>query len=240
MEKCKHCEKQFRTKEQLNDHILNVHIEDNTRTSIEASADVCTELGVTQNEFEVVRDSLAPGANEAELLYFLAAAKSYDLNPIKKEIFFSKMGGKVTLMVSRDGYLKLAHQSPNFRGIHSGVVCTNDTFSLGTSTGDEGELVQEMTHTIPSFGDRGKILGAWCRIDVMGQSPIIMLVEDDDYNKGTPIWKQYGAAMIIKCVESIALKRICDSAGLVSVAEMVDGNTNSVIQDAMFEEVKND
>jgi len=231
MKECKHCGSKFRTDEALQKHILDKHVAGYEDTAVATiPEDTRLELGISETELEVISSTLAPGATVTELKYFLNAAKSYGLSPVKKEIYFTKLGGRVTLMVSRDGYLSLAHRNPSFRGLHSGTVYEKDTFTMNTTTDDDGEIVQEMVHIINAFGGRGKIVGAWARIDMADQAPVITVVDWNEYNKGTTIWKQYGAAMIRKVAENVGLKRISDAAGLVSVLEMSDSRYSDDLQ----------
>ena len=229
METCEYCGTKVRDKDALMDHILLKHTKQDS-TSIEITPEVCKEMGLTPTEVGVVKNSIATGASDEELLYFLNAAKVYGLNPIKKEIYYTKLGGKVTLMVSRDGYLKLAQNNPAYRGLHSAAVHEKDTFTINTTTNADGKMIQAIGHEIPGFGNRGKILGAWCKIDMEGQAPTVGTVKWEDFNKNTPIWKQYGGAMIEKVAQAIALKRVSGASGLVSTAEMIDTKYSKEIQ----------
>jgi len=231
MQICSVCGSKFKDTDALLNHIAEKHGPDNN-SLVEITPELCTELGVTESQMDVIKDTVAKGATDQELLYFLNACRAYDLNPITKEIYYTKAGGKVVIMVSRDGMLKLAHRNPNFMGIHSGVVCEKDTFTLVTESGDGGTLMQTIKHVIPSFGKRGDILGAWCRIDMRDQAPIIHTVDWNDYNKNNQVWKTYGAALITKCAESVALKRVGEAPGLVSAAEMMDGRCPTGVIDA--------
>lgn len=237
MEKCEICNSKFKDKDALLSHIMDRHSGDGD-TAIEITPEVCDELGLTETEINVVKSSLATGASDTELMYFLKACQSYGLSPIKKEIYYTKMGGKVTLVVSRDGYLTLAHRNPLFRGIHSDVVHEKDDLSIHTSVNDDGAMVQEIDHRYPGFGARGKVVGAWSRIDMANQAPVVVLVKIEDYDKGTPIWKQYKSAMIIKCAESIALKKVSDAAGLVSAAEIMEAKTPSNVRESEIADIE--
>ena len=122
------------------------------------------------------------------------------------------------------------------------ISCGQGTLS-GTGSSDDGTIVEYAWDfyndgTYDAFGNRGKIIGAWCRIDMEGQAPLLTLAKWEDFNKNNPIWKQYGSSMIIKCAENIGLKKISgkNSAGLVSSAEIIDKKYPQEIQDIDLEE----
>ena len=68
----------------------------------------------TAEQIEIIRRTVAVDASPAELNMFLHLAAKYDLDPLAREIWFIKTGRRNVIMTSRDGYLKIAHTSPQF------------------------------------------------------------------------------------------------------------------------------
>ncbi|MBC2581650.1 phage recombination protein Bet [Clostridium sp. DJ247] len=170
-------------------------------------------LSYNKEQINLIKNTVAKGATEDEIKIFLYLAQQYNLDPFKKEIWFTKYGSQTNIMTSRDGYLKYAHTSPEFGGLISFVVHEGDNFEV-----DAAEY--KITH---KFGTkRGKILGAWARCDRKGKRPFISYVSFEEYNQNTPIWRKYPSAMIQKVAEVFVLKRAFGINGLVTNEEMND------------------
>jgi hypothetical protein len=114
-------------------------------------------------------------------------------------------------MTSRDGYLKIANNNPDFEGIVSDVVYESDTFRK-TPDGVEHQY---------GVKNRGKLVGAYALVYRKGiRFPVYVFAPFNDYNKGNDIWRTYPHAMILKVAESMALKRTFSLSGLVSREEL--------------------
>lgn len=171
--------------------------------------------GLIYNEEQVtlIKNTLAKGANEDELKIFLYLAKQYDLDPFKREIWFTKYGNQTNIMTSRDGYLKYAQSHPEFGGLISFVVHEGDEFQI-----DAAEY--KITH---KFGTRrGRIIGSWARCDRKNKRPFISYVSFEEYNQNNIIWRKYPSAMIQKVAEVFVLKRAFGINGLVTKEEIGD------------------
>lgn len=164
---------------------------------------------------ETIKNTVAKGATNNELEMFLHLCSTYQLDPFRKEIWFIKFGGKdPTIMTSRDGYLKIAQQHPDYLGIMSQEVRANDFFELDAAA---GTVIHKFAQPI---SQRGSIVGAWSTVKRKGMAPVSIFVNFDEYKGNSGIWKQYPSAMIIKVAESFALKRQFGITGLVTREEM--------------------
>src|ERR1700730_1039855 len=63
---------------------------------------------------KVLLDTVAKGANDSELAFFLNVALAQELNPFTREVWLIKYGDKLTIQTGRDGYLKIAKRDPTF------------------------------------------------------------------------------------------------------------------------------
>ena len=161
---------------------------------------------------QVIRNTLAKDANKGEFEMFMHLAKTYQLDPFQKEIFFWKYSGDTTIMTSRDGYLKIANRHPEFNGMDSGVIYPGDTFEK-KKDGVKHELNVENLNKRP--------VGAYAVVYRNDrEQPTIVVVPFNDYNKDSKVWNNYPTAMIQKVAESMALKRAFSVSGLVSKEEM--------------------
>lgn len=72
----------------------------------------------TAEQSELIRQTVAKGATNAELQMFLEFCKSTNLNPFKKEIWFIKSEkGGVQMMTGINGFLAIANNHPQFDGM---------------------------------------------------------------------------------------------------------------------------
>lgn len=165
----------------------------------------------SREQIDVIKETVAKGATDAQLQMFLALAARYGLDPFAKEIWCVNMGGGMTIMASRDGYLKAAQRDPGFQGLKSFVVREGDHFEIDPAN-------DTVAH---KFGaKRGAILGAWAMACHEKRPPVIVWSEFSEYNKGNNVWKQYPSAMIQKVAEVMALKRQFGINGLVTQEEI--------------------
>jgi phage recombination protein Bet len=171
--------------------------------------DISQELEKKKN---VIKNTLAKDANEGEFEMFMHLAKTYQLDPFQKEIFFWKYKGDTTIMTSRDGYLKIANRHPEYDGMDSGVIYPGDKFKK-EKDGVKHQLNVENMNKKPIAG-----YAVVYRND--RKQPTIVVVPFSDYQKGSKVWKNYPTAMIQKVAESMALKRAFSVSGLVSKEEM--------------------
>lgn len=179
----------------------------------------------TTEQKQVLKNTIAKDATDAELGLFLQACTAYGLNPFKKEIFFSKsQSGKVEFLTSRDGYLALIQKDPNYMGLHSMEVYSGDIFTMEFKNDNpEGIDTIEINHKVESIDPkkRGTLLGAWATCYYKGRAPATTFVYLKEYMKqGQTNWDKYTAAMIRKVPESIVLKRQGGFSGLVTKEEI--------------------
>jgi phage recombination protein Bet len=165
-----------------------------------------------------IKKTIAPTATDEEFLTFVHIFRKYDLDPLLKEIYFMKYGNNKPpiTMVSRDGFLKIAHANPMFDGMQGDVIYKGDTIShredgsIAITYGDAHYLYNKID-----------IVGAFANVFRKDQKRCTaMSVSFKDYYKETTIWNQYPNAMILKVAEAMALKRAFGVSGMVSKEEM--------------------
>jgi phage recombination protein Bet len=164
-------------------------------------------------QVKLIKSQVAKDATDDELKLFMLLSKTYDLDPFKKEIWFIKYNKTDVpkIFTSRDGFLKIAHNDKRFRGLMSFVVCEGDIFEIDTQN----------YAVIHKFGmKRGAIMGAWAKLEIDGQKPILCYVPINEYRKDTTTWKTNPSAMIQKVAESFVLRRGVDVGGLRTIEEV--------------------
>lgn len=184
-------------------------------------------------DLELIKNTVAKGATEDELKTLLYLCKEYNLDPIKKEIYFLKYGGKATILTSRDGYLKIANLNEQFDGLESDVVYQGDKLTKK----EDGSLHIEYSPEHLSF-DKTKLMGAFCSVfrKDRRKATTVFVSLKDYYKKGAPIWDQYINAMILKVAEAMALKRAFAISGLVTREEIEKEHFETDIEPELIEE----
>lgn len=162
---------------------------------------------------DTIKSTVAKGATDEELLMFLSIANQYSLNPLLKEIWFTKMGKgenkEVAIMTSRDGFRKLAMREPTYRKCQSMAVYENDEFEMELVLGE----VMNITHKFKQ-NDRGKLIGAYAVLKTTTHDNYVSYVDYREYDKKNQIWRSYPTAMIRKVAENDVYKRFVNINGL--------------------------
>ena len=74
------------------------------------------ELSITPESVELIKNTVAVGATNDELALFLHQAKKSGLDPLARQIYFVKRGGKTTIQTSIDGFRVVAERSGQYAG----------------------------------------------------------------------------------------------------------------------------
>jgi phage recombination protein Bet len=165
---------------------------------------------LTTEQVAIIKNTVAKGATDTELAYFLQVAKSYDLSPFKKEIWFVKgFNNQLLVFAGRDGHLAAAQRDQRWSGIASSEVRENDNFEMDIPNG--------VVHHTHGWKERGAIVGAYAICKPKGcDIATIEWVEMKPYDKGANTWKSDPAAMIKKVAETHCLKKAYGLSGLAS------------------------
>lgn len=168
---------------------------------------------------DLIKRTVAPDASNDELAMFLHVAAKSGLDPLQKQIWFVKRGGRVTIQAGIDGLQARAAREADYEGMLYGVVCEKDAFSFDATTG----VVKE--HTYNPFANRGATLGAWCIVRRKGLLPFTAMVRFSEYVQAqSPLWQSKPAVMIEKVARSTALRRAYPEqfGGIYAPEEMGD------------------
>lgn len=164
---------------------------------------------------DVIKSTVAKDSTDEELYMFLQIASMYNLNPFMKEIWFVKnKDGSFMIMTSRDGYLKIAKQNPNFSKCQSMAVYENDDFEVEMTLGEVTNIHHKFKQS-----ERGKLLGAYAILKTNDHNALISYMAYKEYAKNTPVWRSYPSAMIRKVAENDVLKRFADINGIQTVED---------------------
>ena len=156
-------------------------------------------------------------ASVADMQFCMGIAKTFDLNPMRNEIYFverrSKVNGqwvnKVVPMIGRDGFLSIAHKTGKFEGMKTEA------------------LVKEVPVLINGVWETKKDLVGICSVYRKNSShPFTVEVTYGEYvqrnRDGSPtsMWATKPITMMKKVAESQALRKAFSVAGLYSEEEI--------------------
>jgi phage recombination protein Bet len=178
---------------------------------------------LTAEEVSIIRNSVAKGCSESELAYFLNVAKSYNLNPFKKEIWAYRDGQQnLIIFAGRDGHLAAAQRDRRWSGIASSEVREGDEFEADIPNGN-------IKH-IKKLGNKAAIIGAYAICKPHGcDIATIEIVDFSTYNKGYATWKSDPAAMIKKVAETHCLKKAYGLSGLACEYDFEVNQTTNIV-----------
>jgi phage recombination protein Bet len=171
----------------------------------------------TQEQKELIKKTVATDATDAELAMFLHIAAKAGLDPLQKQIHFTKRNGKVTVIADISGLQARAARNADFRGSLFAAVHAKDDFEYDATIG------KVVKHAFNAFGDRGPIKGAWATVEREGKLPFTALVRFEEFNQPqSPTWRQMPSVMITKVARSTALRQAYPEqfGGIYERAEM--------------------
>jgi phage recombination protein Bet len=173
------------------------------------------DLTTTQSNplemLNALRNSVAPGLTDAEFQLFGEIVRSTGLNPITKEVWAIKAGGRLQLMTGINGFLKIANSHPQYDGM---------------------EVEYEW--------DEAKLISATAKVYRKDRRfPSVATAYMAEYKKSTPIWQQMPSVMLAKCAKSLAIREafIQELGGLYTAEEMPPQYAQATIVPADDEEL---
>lgn len=160
----------------------------------------------TNDQVKLIKEQIAPQATNDELKLFLYQAQRTGLDPLKRQIYCIKIGGKMSIQTSIDGFRVIAERSGSYAG--------------------QSEPIFEEAN--------GKIIK--CKISVFrfssnGQryEASVGVAYMSEYEQPSPMWKKMPHTMIAKCAEALALRKAYpqDLSGLYTQDEMAQAEPNA-------------
>lgn len=168
-------------------------------------AQMSNELTTFDSEqIALIKSTVAAGATDNELGLFLQQCKRTGLDPLTRQIYFMKYGGKVSVITSIDGFRLIAQRSSEYEGQ------TRPTWY--DSDGNEYKVWLR------------KEPPAACEVGVYRRGfrePLFAVARFSEYAKGQ-MWDKMPALMIAKVAEALALRKAFpnEMSGLYTADEM--------------------
>ena len=133
--------------------------------------------------------------DDREVFGFMAKCQARHLNPLAGDAYMTVFGGKASVVVSKDYFVRTATQQTGFDGMKAGVVVINRD---GQMVYREGCIVGGQTE---------KLVGGWAEVfDKSRSHPSRAEVSLSEYDTGRSLWKSKPATMIRKVALVQALR----------------------------------
>lgn len=155
------------------------------------------EITIQNKSLEMLntlRNTIAPGLSDSEFAFFGEIVRSTGLNPVTKEVWAIKAGGRLQIMTGINGFLKIANSHPQYDGM-------------------------EVSHEF----DGKTLISCTVKVYRKDRRfPSVATAYSAEYKKATPIWQQMPSVMLAKCAKSLALREafIQELGGLYTQEEM--------------------
>lgn len=132
---------------------------------------------------------------DREVFSFMAKCQARHLNPLAGDAYMTVFGGKASVVVSKDYFVRTATQQPGYDGLRAGVVVVN---RKGDMEYREGCIVGVQTE---------RLVGGWAEVfDKSRSHPSRAEVSLSEYDTGRSLWKTKPATMIRKVALVQALR----------------------------------
>jgi phage recombination protein Bet len=167
---------------------------------------VARNEGWSEEEVRLIKATVAADLNPEEFKAFVYVARERHLNPLLKQIYAIKYGGKVTHQTSIDGFRAIAARTK----LHAG---TDDAVFEGT----------------PSTAGFRATVTVWKLVGGV-RCPFVATARWEEYNPGQGLWKKMPHSQLGKCSEALALRKAFpeDLGGLYTADEMAQADVIDV------------
>lgn len=163
-----------------------------------------------QERRDLVRRTVCPqGIPELEFSLFEEQCRRTGLDPLLKQCFCVKRKAKdgagnyvekYEFQAAEAGMLARAETFPDFRGVQAAPIYDGDACKVNRATG-------VVDHVEILGAKRGKLMGAWGRVERAGRTPVVVFVPlelvQQEYGS---FWKKSPEHMVVKCARVAALR----------------------------------
>lgn len=162
-------------------------------------------VAFSAEDIETMKRTVAQGTTDSELKLFVAQCIRTGLDPMTRQIYCLRTGGKMTVTISIDGFRIVAERSGRYEGQVGPQWC-----------GPDGQWRDVWLDNTPPAACRVGVYRAGFRDTLWG------VATWREFHKATGQWPTMGAHMLAKVAEALALRKAFpnDLSGLYTSDEM--------------------
>jgi phage recombination protein Bet len=196
-----------------------ITVEDNGKMSA-----IVKHEALTDEQTELIKRTVAVGATDAELDLFLYQCKRTGLDPLAKQIYSIKRGGKMVTQIGIDGARLIAQRTGRYAGQDGPYWCGEDGQWVDVWLSKDAPRAAKVNVYLMGV-DRGTPgVAHWDEYAQMYQG------------KPTDMWRKMPALMLAKCAEMLALRKAFpqELSGLYTQEEMGQAESEGNVIDTSY------
>lgn len=173
-------------------------------TNALATMPTATAVKFSDDQIALIKRQIAAGATDDELQLFLHQCKRTGLDPMSKQIYAIKRGGRMTIQTAIDGFRLIAERTGKYAGQLGPFWCDGKLYPV---VNDQGQQIGEDFKWLTAWTDTANPSAA--RVAVLRhdfKEPLWGVARFTSY-AGDNLWRKMPEVMIAKCAEALALRR---------------------------------